>query len=185
MENKELETQKEDKNEIRVRKYYSNIEKREEYDAIMDILPVIDKEHFYELLFVSIAEIKNLSSDEENDNVIVGDLSFDYKNAINDILYQDGASKKYKSIIDLGEFYYMNNVWQKNMCDAKENFLKNNKSKYKYNFHERSLILEFTKEGIKQIKNNYDDETITVMTLFANDIINYFKEEEKEKKYTR
>ena len=168
------------------KKYFSNLEKAAEYKRIVGVEPVINEENFIKLLLVLLADqSKEHYLNSEGCITQKAELPFDYREAIDYIMYQDNASSRYEDVIDLGEYYYNNNVWKRNMFEGISKFLDSFKGSYYYNFTDRTLMVYFTYTDRMKIKNEFDPDIVSTMRILAYSIENYFKEQNDKSKKKR
>ena len=147
---------------------YNNRKKiRAEQRKIIGIEPVIDMKHFVELLLVDLAS-KSPFTNKQDKNIKTSCLSTDYKQVIQDIMYDEEFGNKFTEIINVHTYYEYQLAWEKKLGNTLEKYLKESKKEINYDFENDCIIVDFTKEEIENIKSKYDQKTLNDMCFFAN-----------------
>ena len=135
---------------------------KEDNGHFFDVEPVIDLEHFVELLLVTLANKDRLQPsfiDKRIKRHAI--LSTDYKKKIENTMY-DEDSKCFTKLIDYFDYYEHQSKWEMDISEC----LKKYSDRIKYNFEFDYLEIEFTINEIKEILSKYDVETKETMEVF-------------------
>lgn len=123
--------------------------------------PVVDLEHFVELLVVTLANRDTIEPILRDTRVKRSARLFpNYKAKIEEAMYSKEASK-YLQLIDSYHYYERQANWEMALSDCLNEYLKN--KKWKYDFRYDCIEIEFTIDEINNILSKYDEETKKIM----------------------
>ena len=123
--------------------------------------PVVDLEHFVELLVVTLANRDTIQPILRDTRVNRRARLFpDYKAKIEEAMYSKDALQ-YLQLIDSYQYYERQADWEMALSDCLNEYLKN--KKWKYNFRYDCIEIEFTVDEISNILAEYDEETKKIM----------------------
>lgn len=147
----------------------------DEQKKITGIEPVISIKRFAELFLASMAEKNN------NNGVYKLKLYLDYKNAIEEILYdENGWASYFSEIIDIYTYYEAQLEWEEELGRNIKEVIIESKKPISYSFEKDYFEMGYTKEEIDYIKNMYDKDTLNQMNSFTNLVISFSNKREKE-----
>lgn len=134
-----------------------------------DVVPVLDLEHFIELLLVILAKKNQSIYFYKPSNLLTATLSTNYKEVIETIMYEEnGWGMKFAKLIDITRYYFEQSEWELDLSQAFKKYIKERNKKLNYDFEFDYLEFEYAKEEIERVLVNYDEEIIEVMSHFAN-----------------
>lgn len=139
----------------------------EEQKKIIGIVPVIDMKHFVELLLADLAS-KSPIIDCNNENTKTAYLSTDYKQIIQDIMYNEEFGNKFIEIINIYTYYEYQLAWEQKLGNTLKKYLIESKKEFNYDFERDCITVNFTEEEIENIKSKYDQKTLNDMCFFTN-----------------
>lgn len=139
-----------------------------EQKKIIGIEPVVDMKSFVILLLADLAS-KSPIIHFDNPNIKTACLSIDYKKIIEGIMYEkNGWGIKFATIINIYSYYEFQLEWENKLGLTLEKVLIKLNKKLNLDFINDKILIDFTEEEIKKIKNKYDQETLRNMDHFSN-----------------
>ncbi len=132
------------------------------------IEPVIDIDHFVELLLICLAAnskpIIFLSPKEEKNFAF---LPTDYLACIEKILREQEFGYYFAELIDFHSYYEHQLAWENRLKDAISKYGKKNNKELIFNLEKNMIQIEFTKQEIEKKLAIYDQTSIEKMERFC------------------
>lgn len=141
--------------------------KKSDIKYFYEVEPLIDMNNFVELLFASFANNELARNFDNMFNIkTVTVLSLNYREIIKNIMYIENVLETgFSKIIDIEKYYYQQEQWENEFSNSVSNYLK--KTSNKFAFENGVLEMDYTKEELKRILSNYDDDLLNVASHFA------------------
>lgn len=145
---------------------------KQEQQKIIGIIPLIDMKHFVLLLLADLAS-KSPIIYLDGRNQKTACLDTNYKERIADIMYQENSwGIKFATLIDIYSYYEFQSDWERKLGKTIKKVLQELNKEFIYDFENDRIMINFTKEEIENIKNNFDVEVLNNMDHFTNLINN-------------
>jgi hypothetical protein len=140
---------------------------KKEEQQIIGIIPVVDMKNFVLLMLADLASKSKIHY--FNNNIKIACLSTNYKEIIEDIMYEgNGWGIEFASLIDIYSYYEKQQDWEQELGCTIQEVLEELNKELRYDFEYDNIEIDFKEEEIDSIKNNYDEETLEVMDHFTN-----------------
>ena len=139
--------------------------------------PVIDLDHFVELLLVSLANKENYPKFNENSSIRIAELPLNYKEQIEEAMFSDSDKiKDFLQLIDSYQYYEHQSKWEMSLADSFKRYLQSHNKSAEYNFHFDYIEIKYTTEEVERILSEYDEKVKEIMESFIFYIhLPYFK----------
>ncbi len=133
---------------------------KNEMNYFYDTTPVLDMEHFIDLLLASLASKTKTK---------VASLPQNYKESIEKIMYaKNGWGIKFSELIDANKYYEDQYEWEKDFSIGIIEYLKKQQKEAQYDFNVDSINIKYTTNEIEETFNKYDNNVIETMNHFSN-----------------
>lgn len=143
---------------------------------------LVDEKNFILLLLSRLASKSKLSYTKGKNSIKKGALPINYRDAINSIMHNEYAIKKYSDIIDIYKYYIDYPMWRQDMVKEIDSILDSNMYDYEFCYTDGTIIINFKRDDLNRIRKLVDEDTLKKFDDFADEFINYYKEEEKKLK---
>ena len=141
---------------------------KEEQQKIIGITPVVDMKHFVLLVLADLASKSPIVYLDDR-NTKTACLNADYKRMIEEIMYQDnGRGIMFASLINIYSYYEFQADWERKLSRTLKKVLTELNKEATYDYENDVIKINFSKEEITDIKNNFDDETLEIANHFTN-----------------
>lgn len=132
-----------------------------------NVEPVVDLEHFIELLLVILTERDYLCYFAKN-SIRIAELPTDYKKAIEKAMFDNTIyTIQFSQLIDSYLYYEKQSLWEESLAESFKQYLSKNNKRTQYNFYHDTIEVTFTETEISEILEKYDEETQEIMRHLA------------------
>lgn len=132
-----------------------------------NIEPVIDLEHFIELLLIMLTDDKGFNFITQKREWIAN-IPSNLLEQIENIMYsQDEEIILFLQLIDSYQYYEKQLEWETAFTNTFKKYLQKINKAIKYDFQHSRLEVEFEEEEIQKILEQYDEKTLEIMQSFC------------------
>ncbi len=140
----------------------------DEQKYLIGIEAVIDMKNFVLLLLADLAR-KSTTFCLDNEDLMIASLPLNYCEIIEKIMYtENGWGIKFAELIDIYSYYENQSDWEKELGRTITKIIQDEKLHSNLDLEYNCIEIQFTKEGVKEIRSRFDDETLDIMNHFSS-----------------